>query len=91
MEMFVSIAQIDFLLNPRLSEEFKWGFFVNWRGGASHNIKDDAAQDIHYSSSKAVVQKKGRNKTIQSITGLEIVTATVPFATFHLLRLEVLV
>ena len=33
LEMFTSIAQIECLLTPRRSEEFKWGFFVNWRGG----------------------------------------------------------
>ena len=44
IEMFISIAQIEFLLTPRLSEEFKWGFFLNWRGGAGHNIEDDLAQ-----------------------------------------------
>ena len=34
IEMFVSIAQIECLLTPRLAEQFKWGCFVNWRGGA---------------------------------------------------------
>lgn len=68
VEMFVSIAQIECLLTPRLSEEFKWGFFVNWRGGAGHNIEDDAAQEISNSCSKAVVQRMGPNKTIQSIS-----------------------
>ena len=34
IEMFITIAQIECLLIPRLSEEFKWGFFVNYRGGA---------------------------------------------------------
>ena len=28
IEMFVSITQIECLLTPRLSEEFRWGFFV---------------------------------------------------------------
>ena len=68
VEMFVSIVQIECLLTPRLSEEFKWGFFVNWRGGAGHNIEDDAAQEISNSCSKAVVQRMGPNKTIQSIS-----------------------
>lgn len=45
LEMFVSIAQIECMLTPRLSEEFKWGFFDNWRGGAGNNIEDDMAQD----------------------------------------------
>ncbi|XP_066930300.1 uncharacterized protein [Clytia hemisphaerica] len=33
VEMFTSIAQIECTLTPRLSQEFKWGFFLNWRGG----------------------------------------------------------
>jgi len=40
IEMFVSIAQTECLLTPRLAEQFKWGFFVNWRGGAGKNIED---------------------------------------------------
>ena len=46
IEMFVSIAQIECLLTPRLSEQFKWGFFVNWRGGIGKNIEDDFAQEV---------------------------------------------
>ena len=29
-EMFIGIAQIECMLTPRLTEEFKWVFFVNW-------------------------------------------------------------
>ena len=36
IEMFVSIAQIECMLTSRMSEEFKWGFFVSWRGGAGN-------------------------------------------------------
>ena len=43
IEMFISIAQIGCMLTPRLAEEFKWGFFVNWRGGEGKNIEDDLA------------------------------------------------
>ena len=46
IEMFVSIAQIACLLTPHLAEQFKWGFFVNWWGGAGRNIEDDLAQEI---------------------------------------------
>ena len=46
IEMFVSIVQIECILTPRLPEEFKWGFFVNWRGGQVHNMKEDLAQEI---------------------------------------------
>ena len=29
IEMFVLVEQIECLLTPRLSEEFRWGFFGN--------------------------------------------------------------
>ena len=54
IEMFISIAQIECLLTPRLSEEFKWGFFVNCRGGAGQNIEDDLAQEIYNKCSKSI-------------------------------------
>ena len=68
LEMFVSIAQIECLLTPRLAQEFKWGFFVNWRGGAGNNIEDDVAQEIFNRLSKSVVQRMGPNKTFRSIS-----------------------
>lgn len=68
LEMFVSIAQIECMLTPRLSEEFKWGFFDNWRGGAGNNIEDDMAQEIFNRLSKSVVQRMGPNKTFKSIS-----------------------
>ena len=68
LEMFVSIAQIECVLTPRLSEEFKWGFFCNWRGGAGNDIEDDVAQEISNALSKSVVQRMGPNKTFQSIS-----------------------
>lgn len=51
-----------------MSEEFKWGFFVNWRGGAGNNMEDDMAQEIFNQLSKSVVQRMGPNKTSQSIS-----------------------
>lgn len=68
LEMFVSIAQIECMLTPRMSEEFKWGFFVSWRGGAGNNMEDDIAQEIFNRLSKSVVQRMGPNKTFQSIS-----------------------
>lgn len=68
IEMFVSIAQIECLLTPRLSEQFKWGFFVNWRGGAGRNMEDDLTQETSNKISKGIVQRMGANKTIQSIS-----------------------
>ena len=68
IEMFVSIVQIECLLTPHLAEQFKWGFFVNWRGGAGRNIEDDLAQEISNCCSKSIVQRQGPNKTLNSIS-----------------------
>ena len=68
IEMFISIAQIECMLTPHLAEEFKWGFFVNWRGGDGKNIEDDLAQEIQNRLSKSIVQRMGSNKTLQSIS-----------------------
>ena len=70
IEMFVSIAQMECLLTPRLSAEFKWGFFTNWRGGYGHNIEDDLVQEITNRVSKNMIQQMGPNKTISSISKL---------------------
>lgn len=67
-EMFVSIAQIECTLTPRLSEEFKWGFFVNWRGGEGNNIEDDLAQEIYNKLSKKIVKRLGANKSMKAIS-----------------------
>ena len=66
IEMFISIAQVECMLTPRLAEEFKWDFFVNWRGGDGKNIEDDLAQEIQNRLSKSIVQRMGPNKTLQS-------------------------
>ena len=68
IEMFVSIAQIEALLTPRLSEQFKWGFYVNWKGGEGNNIEDDLAQEIMNRIVKDIVNHMGANKTVPSIT-----------------------
>lgn len=68
IEMFVSVAQIESLLTPRLAEEFKWGFFVNWRGGPGKNMEDDLAQEVSNKLGKSIVHRMGANKTISSIS-----------------------
>ena len=65
--MFVRIAQIGWLLTSRLSQQLKWGFFVNWKGGTGNNIEDDLAQEIKNKLSKNIVQRMGPNKTLSSI------------------------
>lgn len=62
IEMFTSIAQIDCMLTPRLSEEFKWGFFVNWRGGEGHNIEDDLTKEIQNRLNKSIGVEWGVNQ-----------------------------
>ena len=68
LEMFTSIAQMECMLTPRLAEEVKWGFFVNWRGGPGNNMEDDLAQEISNRLSKSIVQRMGPNKTLKSIS-----------------------
>ena len=46
IEMFVSIAQTEDLLTPRMSEDFKWVFFSNWKSGEGKNVEDDLIQEI---------------------------------------------
>ena len=69
LEMFTSIAQIECLLTPRRSEEFKWGFFVNWRGGEGKNIEDDLAQEISNRVSKGIVQRLYIHRPTLNISG----------------------
>ena len=68
MEMFVSIAQFECLLTPQLAEQLKWGYFVNWRGGAGNNIEEDLAQEISNKIGKRIVQRMGANKSLNSIS-----------------------
>ena len=68
IQMFRSLAQIQCLLTERLSNEYKWGFFSNWKGGAGNNIEDDLSQEICNNISKNAVKRMGGNKTIKSIS-----------------------
>lgn len=68
LEMFVSIAQVESLLTPRLAEQQKWSYFVNWRGGPGQNIEEDLAQEITNKISKNIVHHMGPNKTFSSIS-----------------------
>ena len=68
IEMFISIAQVESLLTPQLAEQFKWSYFVNWKGGEGNNMEEDKAQEITNKLSKNMVQRMGPNKTINSIS-----------------------
>ena len=76
LEMSIRFAQIECLLIiPKLAEEFKWGFFNNWRGGAGKTIEDDLAQEISNRLSKSIVQRMGPNsKVCRATTGITEVT-----------------
>ena len=69
-EMFVSIAQVECLLTPRLSEQFKWSHYVNWLGGEGKNIEDDLSQEITNRIGKNLIQSMGANKTMDSISNI---------------------
>ena len=66
-EMFVSIAEIEFRITPRLSEEFLWEFFCSWTGGKTKNIDDDLPQESYKNISKNTIKHLGSNKSIQTI------------------------
>ena len=67
IEMFVSIAQIEWLLTARLSKEFRTGFFCNWTGRKTRNIEDNLAHEIYNNISKNALEHLGSNKPIQTI------------------------
>ena len=69
-EMFVAISQYECLLTPRLAEEFKWGYFVNWRGGEGNNIEDDLCQEISNGIGKKMVKRLGENKTLAALSSI---------------------
>ena len=63
-EMFVSIAQIEYTLTERLSAEYKWEFFFNWRGGEGNNTEDDPGQELCNRMSKKIVKIIGANISV---------------------------
>ena len=67
-EMFVAVSQVEALLTPQLAEEFKWGYYVNWKGGKGNNIEDDLCQEICNGIGKKVVRRMGGNKNISAIS-----------------------
>ena len=61
-ELFVAVSQTEALLTPRLAEEFKWGYYVNWRGSRGNNIEDDLCQEISNGIGKKMVKRLGANQ-----------------------------
>ena len=68
IEMFHNIALCEGILPEKLTEEIKWGYFCNWKGGNGNNIENDLAQEISNKISKNIVQRMGPNKSISSIS-----------------------
>ena len=68
IEMFLSVAEIECLLPEQLAARFKYGFFVNYKGGVGRNIEADLAQEIANKLTKAIVKRMGANKAIPSIS-----------------------
>lgn len=68
IEMFVAIAQQECLLTPHLAHKFRWGYFVNWRGGPGNNMEEDLAQEITNRIGKEIVRGMGPNKSISAIS-----------------------
>ena len=66
--MFVSIAQTEDLLTPRMSEDFKCFFFSNWKSGEGKNVEDDLIQEIFNKISKGAAQRMGAIKTVDAIS-----------------------
>ena len=67
-EMFVAISQVECLLTPQLSEQFKWSYFVNWCGGAGKNMEEDLSHEITNAIAKNLIRQMGANKTMTSIS-----------------------
>lgn len=68
LEMFIAVAQVEILSAPRLSEQIKWSYYVNWAGGQGKNMEEDLAQEICNKMGKTMVRKMGANNTLSSIS-----------------------
>ena len=69
-EAFVLLAQLKYILSPRLSQQLTWTRFVNTRGGAGHNIPCDLYIEHLNRVLKDGIKGLGANKTEKAITRL---------------------
>ena len=69
-EAFALLAQMNFILSPRLSQQLKWSHFINTRGGKGHNIPCDLHMEHLNRVLKDGIKGLGANKTEKAITRL---------------------
>ena len=69
-EAFALLAQLNFILSPRLSQQLKWSRFINTRGGKGHNIPCDLHMEHLNRVLKDGIKGLGANKTEKAITRL---------------------
>ena len=69
-EAFALLAQMKFILSPRLSEQLKWSRFINTRGGKGNNIPCDLHMEHLNRVLKDGIKGLGANKTEKAITRL---------------------
>lgn len=69
-EAFALLAQMNFILSPRLSQQLKWSRFVNTRGGKGNNIPCDLHMEHLNRVLKDGIKGLGANKTEKAITRL---------------------
>ena len=69
-EAFALLAQMNFILSPRLSQQLKWSRFINTRGGKGHNIPCDLHMEHLNRVLKDGIKGLGANKTEKAITRL---------------------
>ena len=69
-EAFALLAQMNFILSPRLSQQLRWSRFINTRGGKGHNIPCDLHMEHLNRVLKDGIKGLGANKTEKAITRL---------------------
>ena len=69
-EAFALLAQIKFILSPRLSQQLTWSRFINTRGGKGHNIPCDLYMEHLNRVLKDGIKGLGANKSERAITRL---------------------
>lgn len=69
-EAFALLAQMEFILSPRLSKQLKCSRFINTRGGKGRNIPCDLHMEHLNRILKDGVKGLGANKTDKAITRL---------------------
>ena len=69
-EAFALLAQIKFILSPRLTQQLTWSRFINTRGGKGHNIPCDLYMEHLNRVLKDGIIGLSANKSERAITRL---------------------